>query len=68
LLDSLNDNVVERKNFFINRNNELGEQTSTNMPKIMSSDAHMLESIGKNINNNKKITRIKMSELTFEAF
>lgn len=38
------------------------------IPKVMSSDAHTLSNLGKNSSGNKKITRIKISELSFNAF
>lgn len=38
------------------------------LPKVMSSDSHSLNKLGKNAEGNKKLTRIKVDELSFQAF
>ena len=45
-----------------------GKDDSYNIAKIMSSDAHKLISLGKNLSGTKKLTRIKMDELNFSSF
>lgn len=38
------------------------------LPKVMNSDAHSLAQLGRNAAGDRRLTRIKMDELTFEAF
>lgn len=38
------------------------------LPKLMSSDSHSLDKLGKNAEGDKKLTRIKIDSLTFQAF
>ena len=38
------------------------------LPKLMSSDSHTLDKLGKNAEGNNKLTRIKVDALTFSAF
>lgn len=65
---SIFDTDSNRKSFYKSRISDLDYMNCENMAKTMSSDAHKLESIGKNINGVSKVTKIKLSELTFKAF
>jgi len=62
------DTNVDRKRLFKARKEHLKEDNSYNIAKIMSSDAHKLTSLGKNLSGSKKLTRIKMDELNFSSF
>lgn len=46
----------------------LNIELSDSLPKLMSSDAHTIDKLGKNIDNEAKLTRLKMDELTFNSF
>jgi ABC-type lipoprotein export system ATPase subunit/histidinol phosphatase-like PHP family hydrolase len=37
------------------------------LPKVMSSDSHSIDKLGKNAEGNKKLTRIKIDEMSFNA-
>ena len=62
------DTSTERKALINRRRTILGEDNTYDLAKLMSSDAHVLTSLGKNASGNKKITRLKMDELSFHAF
>lgn len=46
----------------------LGEVAGPRLPKLLFSDAHSLDRIGHDRDGNDRVTRIKMSEPSFEAF
>lgn len=62
------DDNPDRKRLFRARKDALKEDNSYNIAKIMSSDAHKLISLGKNLSGTKKLTRIKLDELNFNSF
>ena len=62
------DTNEDRKRLFKARKAHLKEDNSYNIAKVMSSDAHKLTSLGKNLSGTKKLTRIKMDELNFSSF
>lgn len=62
------DDNSDRKRLFRARKDALKEDNSYNIAKIMSSDAHKLISLGKNLSGTKKLTRIKLDELNFNSF
>jgi ABC-type lipoprotein export system ATPase subunit len=62
------DDNADRKRLFRSRKEQLKEDNSYNIAKIMSSDAHTLTSFGKNLSGAKKLTRIKLDELNFNSF
>jgi len=64
---SIVDNNVNRKNLIELRKKYLKLEDSDELAKVMSSDSHSVDSLGKNASGNKKLTRIKMDELSFDA-
>jgi hypothetical protein len=62
------DENPDRKRLFRNRRKSLNEDNSYNIAKIMSSDAHKLSSLGKNLSGNKKLTKLKLDNLNFNSF
>jgi len=62
------DTNADRKRLFRARKENFNEDNSYNIGKIMSSDAHKLISLGKNLGGTKKLTRIKLDELNFNSF
>ena len=44
---------------------KLGAQQ--NLARVLNSDAHTLGAVGRNANNDKKVTRFKMNALSFEG-
>lgn len=62
------DGNTDRKRLFRARKESFNEDNSYNIAKIMSSDAHKLISLGKNLNGTKKLTRIKLDEFNFNSF
>jgi ABC-type lipoprotein export system ATPase subunit len=62
------DDNPDRKRLFRARKTELKEDNSYNIAKIMSSDAHTLISLGKNLSGTKKLTRLKLDTLDFNSF
>lgn len=58
----------DRKRLFRARKEQLKDDNSYNIAKTMSSDAHKLISLGKNLSGAKKLTRIKLDELNFNSF
>jgi len=58
----------DRKRLFRARKEQLKDDNSYNIAKTMSSDAHKILSLGKNLSGAKKLTRIKLDELNFNSF
>lgn len=58
----------ERNRLLNQRIRDLNQDQTEVFPKLMSSDAHSIDKLGRNIDNEAKLTRIKMDELTFESF
>jgi DNA repair ATPase RecN len=61
------DTHADRKNCAVLRCKHLLLEDDIELPKVMSSDAHTLEALGKNASGNRRLTRIKMETLTFDA-
>lgn len=61
------DSHADRKNCAALRCKHLLLEDDIELPKVMSSDAHTLEALGKNASGNRRLTRIKMETLTFDA-
>lgn len=62
------DTNADRKRIFKDRRQSLSEDTSYEIAKVLFSDAHSIEALGKNILGNRKITRFKMDNLSFNSF
>ena len=62
------DSNPDRKRLFRARKTHLKEDNSYNIAKIMSSDAHTLNALGKNLSGTKKLTRLKLDSLDFNSF
>lgn len=62
------DNAVDRKRLVNLRLATLYKDNTDSLPKLMSSDAHTITKLGKNIDDEAKLTRLKMDDLTFESF
>ncbi|WP_420430595.1 TrlF family AAA-like ATPase [Kordiimonas sp.] len=45
----------------------LGQESDHILPKVMNSDAHMLSKLGENAAGEKRLTRFKVDELSFDA-
>jgi hypothetical protein len=64
---SHSDDNADRKNCAMLRCKHLGHEKEVELPKVMSSDAHSIEALGRNAAGNRRLTRIKMESLTFES-
>lgn len=62
------DSSPDRKALINNRRRVLNEDHTYDIAKIISSDSHQLSTLGINAAGNKKITRLKMDNLTFHSF
>jgi len=62
------DENADRRRLFRARVETFNEDNSYNIAKIMSSDAHSLSSLGKNLSGKKKLTRLKLDSLDFNSF
>ena len=62
------DDSAERKYLVKARREALELPIDYDLPKLMSSDSHSLDKLGKNAEGDKKLTRIKADALTFSAF
>lgn len=62
------DGVQRRKEVLRKRIQALGEVVGPRLPKLLFSDAHSLDRIGRDRDGNDRVTRIKMSEPSFDAF
>jgi len=58
----------DRKRLFALRKENLDREDGYALAKVMSSDAHTLRALGVNAAGNKRLTRLKMDELSFGAF
>ena len=61
------DDSPERKNCALLRSMHLGQEEDIELPKVMASDAHSIETLGKNATGNRRLTRFKMESLTFTS-
>lgn len=62
------DKAADRKRLVNLRLATLDKDNTDSLPKIMSSDAHTIAKLGKNIEDESKLTRLKMDDLTFDSF
>ncbi len=61
------DTHADRKNCVALRCKHLLLEDDIELPKVMSSDAHTLDALGKNASGSRRLTRFKMETLTFDA-
>lgn len=61
------DESPDRRNCARLRCVSLGQEDGIELAKVMSSDAHSLGALGRNASGNRRLTRIKMESLTFDA-
>lgn len=61
------DKAADRKRLINLRLETLDKDNTDSLPKLMSSDAHTIAKLGKNIDDETKLTRLKMDNLTFES-
>jgi len=64
---SHSDDNSDRKNCASLRCKTLGLEEEIELTKVMSSDAHSIDALGKNAAGNRRLTRIKMESLSFDA-
>lgn len=62
------DKAADRKRLMNLRLATLDKDNTDSLPKLMSSDAHTIAKLGKNIDDEAKLTRLKMDDLTFDSF
>lgn len=61
------DSNADRKNCTVLRCKHLQLEDDIELSKVMSSDAHTLEALGKNASGNRRLTRLKMETLSFDS-
>lgn len=66
-LFSHDDTDANRKNCAVERCKVLHLEDGTDLAKVMSSDSHTLNALGRNASGNRKLTRFKMEALTFAS-
>jgi ABC-type lipoprotein export system ATPase subunit len=66
-LFSHDDADANRRNCAVARCAALGLEEGVELAKVMSSDAHTLNALGRNASGNKRLTRLKMEALTFAS-
>lgn len=66
-LFSHDDADANRRNCAVARCTALGLEEGVDLAKVMSSDAHTLNALGRNASGNRKLTRLKMEALTFPS-
>lgn len=64
---SHDDTDANRRNCAVARCAALGLEEGVDLAKVMSSDAHTLNALGRNASGNRKLTRLKMEALTFAS-
>ncbi len=64
---SHDDANANRRNCAVARCNAIGLEDGIDLAKVMSSDAHTLNALGRNASGNRKLTRLKMEALTFAS-
>jgi ABC-type lipoprotein export system ATPase subunit len=64
---SHDDTDVNRRNCVVTRCATLGLEAGVDLAKVLSSDAHTLNALGRNASGNRKLTRLKMEALTFAS-
>lgn len=66
-LFSHDDADANRRNCAVARCKALGLEDGVDLAKVMSSDAHTLNALGRNANGKRRLTRLKMEALTFAS-
>jgi ABC-type lipoprotein export system ATPase subunit/histidinol phosphatase-like PHP family hydrolase len=66
--NDISENAVERIRLINERRQSLDLENNFDFPKLMSSDAHTIDKLGLNASGEKKLTRIKLDALNFQAF
>ena len=66
--NDISKDAAERKRLINERRQALELENNYELPKLMSSDAHTLNKLGLNASGEKKLTRIKLDTLDFNAF
>jgi hypothetical protein len=61
------DDNNDRKHLLTLRAAQLSENDGYELPRVMGSDAHSLAALGRNARGDRKLTRIKMETLSFDA-
>ncbi|GAI88365.1 unnamed protein product, partial [marine sediment metagenome] len=62
------DSDNDRKVLINSRREKLSLSNDALLPKLMSSDSHSIDKLGKNADGKHRLTRIKVDSLTFAAF
>jgi ABC-type lipoprotein export system ATPase subunit len=58
---------ANRRSCAVGRCKTLGFEDGLDLAKVMSSDAHTLNALGRNASGNRRLTRLKMESMTFGA-
>jgi ABC-type cobalamin/Fe3+-siderophores transport system ATPase subunit len=61
------DSDPNRKNCAKIRRETLGHESDIQLAKVMGSDSHAMNALGRNAQGNKRLTRFKMESLSFDA-
>src|SRR6202011_5388720 len=61
------DDSADRRRCAACRRQHLGQEDEVELARVMSSDAHTLRALGRNSSGNRRLTRVKMESLTFDA-
>ena len=61
------DSDANRRNCAVLRCKTVGLEDGIDLAKVMSSDAHTLNALGRNASGNRRLTRLKMEALTFSS-
>ncbi len=61
------DDDNDRRNCVVVRCKTLGHEEETELARVMASDAHSLNALGRNAQGANKLTRFKMETLTFDS-
>lgn len=64
---SHDDTDANRRNCIVARCTALDVEDGVDLAKVMSSDAHTLNALGRNASGNRRLTRLKMDALTFAS-
>lgn len=67
MMFSHDDIDANRRNCAVARCAALGLEEGVDLAKVMSSDAHTLNALGRNASGNRRLTRLKMESLTFTS-
>jgi DNA repair ATPase RecN/histidinol phosphatase-like PHP family hydrolase len=62
------DDNNERKKLVNLRKEKFGLSERSILPKLMSSDSHTINKLGTNADGDKRLTRVKVDQLSFQAF